>query len=111
MGDSTVLWLIHFLPFNVNRWLQRLDVGPLLAAASAEQIPAVVCGHTHGPSAFLTDPAAPGVQFCLCGSTTQYHEPNGNWVNLLDVTFPSPRTAPTLTLQRYRYDPLAGLFQ
>jgi hypothetical protein len=106
-----VLWVVHFLPLQTNAWLRLLDADLLLAAASEERIPAVLCGHTHGPSALLADPAAPGGRFCLCGSTTQYCEPNGNWVNLLDITITLAEATPTLTLHRYRYDPLSGSFQ
>ena len=95
----------------MSDWLQLLDAFNLLAAARDEKVLAVLCGHTHKRSALLLDPRAPDVPFCLCGSTTQYHEPNGNFLNLIDITLDSAEGAPAVSLHSFEYSSFSGQFE
>lgn len=76
---AAVIWAIHFEPSTERNALRLLDETKLHKAAKANDIDAILCGHTHEGRDHLwrcthiPEQSAPSVRVMTCGTTTRYH--------------------------------------
>src|SRR5207245_2747407 len=99
-AGCAVLWILHFEPAAGDNLLRLHDPQGLLATAIAQTQPAgLLCGHTHLAS--RQDMFA-GVPVFVCGSTTQWYAPHGNYLQVVTVEVdPSGHAAPQVSFQSF----------
>jgi hypothetical protein len=59
----TLIWIIHFAPFDCGWTLELIDGHEVIDAATKLGIPCTLCGHTH-QARKLSDPARKHVVYC-----------------------------------------------
>ncbi len=101
----TVLWLMHFHPL-VYGVLELLDAGNLAMAVQGLSVGAILCGHTHQ---FQKAAAIGGCPIFVAGTATQFHAPQGNDIQLVEVETSRAATQPSrVSVTRLYYDPARG---
>jgi hypothetical protein len=108
-----VLWVVHFEPESAKGGLELLNDQALVQAATQEQVPAILCGHTHRS---LVKPVGGGTtEVFVCGTTTQYfvQPPDTKCLHILQIdTAAVPFTPPTISCVRYNFNPVKkGFFR
>ena len=97
--NPTIVWVEHFEPEAIHPCqplLRLLDEANLLAACENEEIPALLCGHTHESRVYSIG----GMLLSVCGTTTQYHAPLGNYLHVLEFQIEEELK---LSVEAYRY--------
>jgi 3',5'-cyclic AMP phosphodiesterase CpdA len=100
-----VVWAIHFEPEAGEDSLALYDPEGRLAGAVAEARPAaILCGHTHLESQRKAFAGVDGL-VCLCGTTTQWHAPYGNYLQVIEVEVDETgAAAPAVALRKFRFE-------
>jgi predicted phosphodiesterase len=99
-APAVVLWVIHFDPTYAPVILKLIRHELLQNEANYLRIPAILCGHSHEPSAAVPYGACTTV--CICGSTSQCFEPKGWHLNMLDIEV-TEGNAPKITLRPFQF--------
>jgi 3',5'-cyclic AMP phosphodiesterase CpdA len=82
---AAVIWVIHFEPNADDSSLALYDPDNLLADATRAARPAaILCGHTH-LVCMPKDFAEVAGLMHLCGTTTQWFAPHGNFFQIMEV--------------------------
>lgn len=102
---AAVAWAVHFTPSSGDPNLALLEDELLMQAASDRGVSVVLCGHTHASKPLHE---VGGVPVAVCGTTTQDHSPQGNFLHVLKIDLPSAGGAARLELERFRFDDLTG---
>jgi hypothetical protein len=99
--------LLHASDLHVHRHERVVgfpDNLALLVAAIAQTRPGgLLCGHTHLVS---RQDVFASVPVFVCGSTTQWYAPHGNYLQVITVEVdPSGRAAPLVGFQSFPFGP------
>ena len=79
---ASLAWVVHFPPKfpGCDSCLDLIDAELLMSAALDESAIALLTGHTHEPREYTAGPPV-----MTAGSATQYGEPRGNYLHLVEI--------------------------
>jgi hypothetical protein len=88
------LWVIHFEPEAQDQLLALLDDDELAVSLARAGVAGVLCGHTHLQ---CRHKKFAGSSIYVCGTTSQYFAPEGNYLQIIDVEV-NPGAPPPVTI-------------